>query len=127
MNNIEFKERRRYPRIEKSLPLKLSSDEYDIITQTKNISCIGAYCSVDRFIPLWTKLSIILLLPSASKRNPNIKVKCKGVVVRTEKDPQGNFNIAIYFNEITQAQKNKILKYVNQHLNYGKDKTPFSS
>ncbi|MCM8799903.1 MAG: PilZ domain-containing protein [Candidatus Omnitrophica bacterium] len=126
MNNLEFRERRRYPRIEKKLPLKISSDEYDIITQTKNISCIGAYCSVNRSIPVLTKLSIILLLPSASKRHPNIKIKCKGVVVRTERDPSGNFNIAIFFNEISKNQKDKISKYVNQHLNYGKDrKTSF--
>ena len=116
MNSL-LKERRRYPRIEKELPLKIRTDEYDLVTQTKNLSCIGAYCAVDKYIPPLTKLSIILLLPLKTKnKNTNVKIQCKGVVVRTEGKPPEGFNIAIFFNEISPRDKDKIATYVSEHI-----------
>jgi hypothetical protein len=94
-------------------------DNYDLVTQTKNISCIGAYCFVDKYIPPMTKVSIVLLLSLKSKtreKTTTAKVQCKGVVVRTEENPPKSYNIAIYFNEIGQREKNKIAKYVNQQI-----------
>ncbi len=112
-----FQERRRFPRIKKEIPLKIRIDNYDVVTQSKDISCIGAYCSIDRYIAPLTKLSIILLLPLKSKnRSATVKVQCKGVVVRTVENAPGGYNIAIYFNEIDQKDKNKISKYVSQHI-----------
>jgi c-di-GMP-binding flagellar brake protein YcgR len=110
----KFIERRRYPRIKKILPLKVSTDEYDISTETHNLSCIGAYCTVDRYIPPMTKLSILLFLPKDKK--DYTKISCKGVVVRTEKQSLKKYNIAIFFNEISESQKNKILKYTEKYL-----------
>lgn len=81
-------ERRKYPRIKKDLPLKLSHQEFDIITQTENLSCTGAYCKVNRLIPLMTKLKITILLPlerTKKSHSENTKVVCRGVVVRAEK------------------------------------------
>lgn len=110
-------ERRRYPRIQKELPVKISTKGYDFATQTKNISCIGAYCYVDKYIPPMTKLSVMLLFPLEPKEKKTAeKVQCKGVVVRTESNlPQG-FNIAIFFNEISQRNKDKISQYINRFL-----------
>jgi hypothetical protein len=48
-------------------------------------------------------------------------VKCAGVVVRTEKTQSNNYDIAIYFNEITDADMQKISSYVNKRLNLKKD------
>jgi c-di-GMP-binding flagellar brake protein YcgR len=111
----KFIERRRYPRIEKKLPIKLLTDEYEVSTETKNLSCIGAYCTVDRDIPVLTKLSIMLILPKNSK-DKYTKVHCRGVVVRKEVINPTKFNIAIFFNDITPKEKNKILKYINKHV-----------
>lgn len=108
-------ERRRYPRVKQVLPLNLAIDGYDISTTTKDLSCIGAYCHVDRYIPPFTKILVRLSLPIFDKKDNNCIVECKGVVVRTEDQPQG-FNIAIFFNEITESQKNKIAKYISQFL-----------
>ena len=117
MNRINLTERRKFPRIEKEVALKIRAENCDLVTQTKNISCVGAYCWINRYIPPLTKLSIILLLPHRSEsKNGIIKVQCRGVVVRTEKrSPQG-FDIAIYFNEINNRNKGKIEKYINQFL-----------
>jgi hypothetical protein len=38
------------------------------------------------------------------------------VVVRTEDEDMGGFNIAIFFNDINDSQRQKISRYVNQFL-----------
>jgi len=117
MNNQPRVERRRYPRLLKELPLKLMAEDYDLVTRTRDISCIGAYCCVDKYIPPMTKLSIILLLPPDSRAdNSTEKVQCKGVVVRTDTNAAKGFNIAIFFNEISERNKDKITRYVSRFI-----------
>lgn len=112
-------ERRRYPRIEKNIPLKVSSQGYDIVTQTKNISCNGAYCSLSKFIPLMTKLKITLLLSeknlAAEKKSK--KVHCIGIVVRIEESSKkGIFDAAIYFEQIREKERLKLEEYLTHHI-----------
>ena len=112
-------ERRRSPRIKREIALKIKLDEYDLVGQTRDISCIGANCTVNKYIPPFSLISIILLLPlKINNRNSICNVRCQGVVVRTEEDPQNNnvFNIAIYFNRLRQSDKTKLLQYVQQYL-----------
>lgn len=108
-------ERRLYPRIERNLPLEILANGYDFVTKTLNLSCVGAYCRVDKYIPPFTKITIKLMLPIVSNRQDCV-VECKGVVVRTEDEKQGGFNIAIFFNEINGNQKKKISQYISQFL-----------
>ena len=112
------KERRSHPRTEGNIPVKISSTEFDIVTETKNLSRTGAYCRINKYIEPMTKLSLHLLLPF--KRNNRIitkKVSCKGVIVRTESFP-GNedFCIAIYFNDIQNKDADCIAEYVSTTL-----------
>ena len=103
LNNNSIAERRSYPRVDTVLPLGIKAGDFDIVTSTENISCVGAYCRVDKYLAPLTKLDIVLALNS---RNKNTKVKCRGVVVRTEPDTslrtKGGYNIAIYFNGISE-------------------------
>lgn len=122
MNNSKasVSERRKYPRLNKNLPLKIICDNFDIVTETKNLSSIGAYCEINRFLEPLTRLKIILLLPFKGKdKLYNKKLSCQGVVVRSEANPlkKDCFNIAIYFNEIQKKDINLISDYVNQSLN----------
>jgi hypothetical protein len=111
------KEQRLYPRLNQELPIKIAADGYDFATTSKNISCLGAYCSIARYIPPFTKILIRLSLPIFKNgTSSDFNVECKGVVVRSEDDPSGNFNIAIFFNEIKESQKDRISQYVNQFL-----------
>lgn len=111
------KERRQYPRIEKKLPLKIMANGYDFVTTTQNISCIGAYCHVDKYIPPFTKITARLTLPVTNNiKREYYDVECKGVIVRTEDVDDGGFNIAIFFNEIKNSQRQKISQYINQFL-----------
>ena len=110
-------ERRLHPRISQRLALNIAANGYDFSTTTANISCVGAYCRVDKYIPPFTKIITSLALPSNKKRKASdCKIECKGVVVRTQDEKEGGFNIAIFFNEIKEAQKQRISQYLNDFL-----------
>jgi hypothetical protein len=110
-------ERRQYPRLEQKLDVNVAADGYGFSTVTKNISCVGAYCHIDRYMPPFTKVAVRLSLPVMVKsQERDYLVECKGVVVRTEDDANGGFNIAIFFNEIKDSQRNKISQYISQFL-----------
>lgn len=110
-------ERRQYPRIEQKLPLKIAVNGYDFATSTENVSCLGAYCHLDKYIPPFTKISVMVSLPVTAKgATKRINVECKGVVVRSDDEKKGGFNIAVFFNEIKDTQKKKIAQYISQFL-----------
>lgn len=111
-------ERRRWPRIKHKLPLAIFANGYNLAAITHDISCVGAYCHIDKYIPPFTKVAINLNLPIIEQNNKEnlYSVKCKGVVVRTEDEVGGGFNIAVLFNEIKDSQRKKIFKYINQFL-----------
>jgi hypothetical protein len=111
-------EKRRYPRIENNIPLKLSTADVDVVTETKNISCSGAYCRVNKFLEPMTKMDITLLIPfkKAGKATTK-KVICGGVVVRTENIPEGDgFNTAIFFNDIHPRDSRFLADYVQNMI-----------
>jgi c-di-GMP-binding flagellar brake protein YcgR len=109
-------ERRQYPRIEQRLPVKIAANGYDFITSTQNVSCLGAYCRVEKYIPPFTKIMVKLTLPVKNNGDNNPNVECKGVIVRTEDETKGGFNIAIFFSEIKDSQRQRISQYINQLL-----------
>ncbi len=110
-------ERRRYPRIDKELPIKIAANGYAFATSTLNLSCVGAYCHLDKYIPPFTKIAVKLSLPMATREGKkDMDVECQGVVVRTEDDKRGGFNLAVFFNRIQNTQRKKISQYINQFL-----------
>ena len=113
------KERRRAPRVIKQIPLKIRHMEREIVADTINISSLGAYCTIDKYIPPFSILSIVLLLPLRSKRKKHVyNIHCEGVVVRTEENPveSKDWNVAIYFRKIKHTDRAKLAEYVQQHL-----------
>jgi hypothetical protein len=116
---MRIRERRRYPRVKKNLPLKLRVGDFDVVTETENLSCIGTYCKVDRYVEPMTKLKILLLLPIRSRRSVvNKKVECEGIVVRSEPitDEGHRYNIAIFFSDIKTKDRERISDYVTAQL-----------
>ena len=110
-------ERRQYPRVDQTLPVNVCANGYDFITVTKNVSCVGAYCRIPKYVPPFTKVQVKLELPMASAtESSRVPVECKGVIVRTEDESEGGFNVAIFFNDIKDTTRNKIAHYVNQFL-----------
>ena len=111
-------ERRKFPRLENNIPVKIFSDEADVCTETLNLSAAGAYCQVNKYFEPMTKLQILLLLP-LRRRNKVVtkKISCQGVVVRTETVTAAeSYNIAIYFNEIQKKDAATISEFVNALL-----------
>lgn len=117
MKKLSRRERRLYPRIKHDLPVKIAANGYDFITTTQNVSCVGAYCHIDKYIPPFTKIMIKLTLPVMLKKTrKSYNVECKGVIVRTVDETEGGFNIAIFFNDIKESEQQKISKYISQLL-----------
>lgn len=111
------KERRLHPRIAHTLPINLAANGYDFKTSTQNVSCTGAYCCVSKYIPPFTKIAVKMTLPVLTKnKKEEFNVDCKGVIVRTEDENHGGFNIAIFFNDLKDSQRKKISQYINQFL-----------
>jgi len=111
-------ERRRDPRLENNIPVKICQDDGDFVTETLNISRSGAYCCVDAPVALMTKLKIHLLLsfPKGTKTEVK-KISCEGVVVRSEAVAnQGKYNVAIFFSEITERDAEYITDYVDTYM-----------
>lgn len=112
-------ERRQSPRIAFNVPLKLSQAEgEDFVTQTVNISRSGAYCEVDNYIEPMTKLKVNLLVPvRKGEKSSAKKVSCNGIVVRTEPiELQQQYNVAIFFSDITKKDSEIISDYINNLL-----------
>jgi hypothetical protein len=110
------RERRRHPRINERVPFTLRAEDFDAVTETINMSCLGAYCQLDKYIPLMTSLKVALALPRGDKKNEIEYAECNGVVVRVEEvESQSHkssvYNTAIYFNEIEESEKEKIASF----------------
>ncbi|MCX5706360.1 MAG: PilZ domain-containing protein [Candidatus Omnitrophica bacterium] len=110
-------DKRRFPRINKELPFKVAANGYAFSTATQNLSCVGAYCQIKKYIPPFTKVKIKLALPIKTGRSSkSYSVECEGVIVRTEDKEKSGFNIAIFFNAINESQRKKISEYIDQFL-----------
>lgn len=111
------KERREYPRLDLKLPVKVVANGYDFSTTTQNISCVGTYCRITKYVPPFTRVAIKMNLPiTENQQKKDYQVECKGVIVRSEDESGGGFNIAVFFNEIKENQRKIISKYIKQFI-----------
>ena len=110
-------ERRKDPRFENNVPVKICQEDGDFVTETKNISRSGAYCCVDQFIAPMTRLKIHLLLSILNGgKSSTRKISCEGIVVRSEPMlDEKKYHIAIFFNDITRRDAAYITDFVNAH------------
>ena len=107
-------EKRRHLRVEYQIPLKISSDHGDILTETKNLSCSGAYCRVNQRLEPMTKLRVHLLLPlRKSDKITTKKIACHGVVVRSQSvSGEEYYDTAIFFSDIAPKDSRTISEFV---------------
>lgn len=112
-------ERRKHPRVEEKIPVKIKDETFDAITVTKNISCSGVLCQVEGYFPLLSKVKVVLLLPSEGKAKAR-PIYIEGAIVRSEPvklSPDSNFrNIAIFFSKIKRQDTFRISSYINSIL-----------
>jgi len=107
-------ERRRYPRIETSIPMNLMADKRNVSAETINLSMSGVYCRVNRPVEIMTSLEIILMLPDEGAPDDVMYVECEGIVVRDEK-MENCHHLSIFFNEIERNEKRKLATYIASH------------
>ena len=112
-----MKERRNSPRLKKNLPIKLSDSEFDVLTETKNISASGAYCPVSKPLAVMTKLNVVLLIPLKKNRGKVIrKINCGGVVVRQEHVKDNGkyaYRVGIYFSDLKENDRKTLSSYID--------------
>lgn len=111
-----IKERRKHQRSKKQVPLKIADNAFDIITETVDISPSGIYCRVTRLLPLMSKIEVILVVPAKNNEAKTKKIRCKGVVVRTEPiilqdAEEAHYNMGIFFTEISKKDQKIIEEY----------------
>ena len=115
-----FQEKRQHLRVEYNIPVKISGDHGDILTETRNLSCSGAFCRMTQRLEPMTKLKVHLLLPLRKKDKMTTKsITCQGVVVRTQAaGDQDYYGTAIFFNDIAPKDSRAINEFVESM--YGK-------
>ncbi len=116
-----IRERRKHHRTKKQLPLKIADNSFDVITETVDISPSGIYCRVTRLLPLMSKIEVMILLPAKSGSAKTTKIKCRGVVVRSEPvilndTDKAHYNIAIFFTDISRKDQ----KSIEEHMDSGR-------
>ena len=118
-NKKKHEEKRKHPRTKQSISFKIKIDDSTIATESIDLSCIGAYCQVDKYIPSMTNLKIVIALPCEDQEDGVEYIECNGVVVRVKRISSNNggntHNIAIFFNEIEESEKEKIANFIENH------------
>ena len=115
-----MKEKRQCPRVEKILPIKLSVSDFDVLTETTNISASGTYFPVGKPLELMTKLRVVLLIPITKNRSKTIKkINCTGVIVRCEiasETKKYPYQAAMYFSDLSDRDRKILRIFVNPFL-----------
>lgn len=108
-------ERRRSVRVPENLPFRLGHEDFEIEGMTLNVGAHGILCSVDKDLPLMTKVSIGLSLHLNGRPHA---IRTKGVVVRKTRDPRGErFHVAIFFSDLKPKDADTLRDYIDQRLN----------
>jgi hypothetical protein len=112
-------ERRVSQRLDAQLPLYIAGTGFRCATDTKNISSSGLCCQIDRFIPVMTKLELIMVVPVVVKgRKVEKELACSAVVVRIEPEHEQRsgtlYNAGVYFTNIKEKDRVLIAKYIKQ-------------
>ena len=115
---MAFAERRKYPRISKSIPCQIGIKPSVYSCNTKNLSCGGALCQFPKPIPPMTKVDIFLEIPFEGAHSKLIH--CTGVVVRQEAQGAGgrasSYLTAVYFSDIKAEDRRRIAEFILQSM-----------
>jgi hypothetical protein len=110
-------EKRKHPRIDRNISLKIFGHDFDIVTETKNISASGVYCAINKPLEEMTKLNIVLLLPLKTARKKIIKkIECTGIVIRKDAIKSNSshlYNVGIYFSDLSAHNRKVLINYIN--------------
>lgn len=105
---VVIRDRRRGRRVAKPLHFRIIPEDasHDIMGETNDLSCVGASCKMNKHIPELTKLRLTLTLPHGDET-------FEGMVVRSDKKGENEYDVAVYFTEIDFGIRKKIDEFVN--------------
>ncbi len=114
-NNFE---RRSHQRFHINSPLEIKGNDFQIMSEMKNISVGGVFCRSDRYIPVKTKLKVTMELPGQSHRKRQIReFTCPAEVSRID-PPQArgirDYNLGIEFLSLAEQDRDLILRFVRR-------------
>lgn len=95
-----MQERRRSQRIsvQQTISIALGSGGQRVPAVSENISSGGVFLHCVRFVPLGSKVDVILVLPLEITRTGSVRVWCRTKVVRIEPQlKEGRFGLALEF------------------------------
>ena len=117
-SQLASQEKRRHLRLEHNIPVKISSEHGDILTETKNLSCSGAFCRMSQRLEPMTRLKVYLLLPlRKSDKVTTKKITCQGIVVRTQAVAgEEYYDTAIFFSDIAPKDSHTINEFVESMM-----------
>jgi len=112
MSSQSGDDRRRYPRSRRKLTVSVDDASPGVLNHVDNISANGVLCHTIKPVPLMTKLSMALELPSPIGK----RVDCEGIVVRCEPDEKGDdhFKVAILYSRIDEDDRKAISEFVHE-------------
>ncbi|MFH1460697.1 MAG: PilZ domain-containing protein [Candidatus Omnitrophota bacterium] len=115
------KERREFSRYKVDFPLLIRGADFKIPAQVKDISCKGVFCQTQEFIPLKTKLEVVMDLSLAENRKRIQKyLICPAEVARIKPETKyseytsGDYEVGIAFSLLSKEEKDLILRFVRQ-------------
>lgn len=116
-SGMTMRERRRQPRVAERVVLAISDAGAELTTESQNLSTAGVYCTLGKFLAPMSKVQLTFELPNGSRSST---VRCTGVVVRVEpviaNPSRGQFNVAIFFTELSDRDRSTITRFVRQRL-----------
>jgi len=111
-------ERRTATRVNARLAMEITLGADRTRAESLNVSASGVYFSSPTFIPLLTRLRIMLELPDDAGGRGEVAVD--GVVVRTEPEAEepgeAAYQVACYFTDISERDKARLEAYILRHV-----------
>jgi hypothetical protein len=113
MKKFRFVEKRKHPRLRETIPLKVKTvTGIRFATSTINLSASGSYFGVHRLIPKAPSMKLKIDFYAG-----NEPVSCEADLVRVDLTGRvDEYNWAVQFARITQGNRQKIIKYINERL-----------
>ncbi len=117
-NSQKKSNNRKHPRFVLILPLQISTSDFIVHTVSKNISCAGVFCDIDRFIPVDTDINVSMKLAYVlNGQKLQRTVKCKAKVARidpAENRQKGTCRIGIAFDKIEGSDRDVLKQYIQR-------------
>ena len=112
-------ERRRTPRVEANVPLRLTFQDATVETRIRDLSSSGIRFRGPSAHPLLSRVQIALQIPEADSTFAPTPIAISGVVVRCDETRPGGpapFDTAIYFDDLSDRARAQLVQFVASQL-----------